>query len=89
MNIEEAKEILKNTDITYDMSNEIIEAKDVVLKELENQINTRIIEENYIDKNYISKDKIRKKIKEYDGLKEIDKQAYEEQVKPLRELLRE
>ena len=40
--------------------------------------------------NYVvSKDKIRKKIKEYEGLKEMDMQAYEEQVKPLQELLEE
>lgn len=39
--------------------------------------------------NYISKDKIREKIKEYDGLKEMDMQAYEEQIKPLKELLEE
>ena len=40
--------------------------------------------------NYVvSKDKIREKIKEYEGLKEMDMQAYEEQVKPLKELLEE
>lgn len=39
--------------------------------------------------SYISKDKIREKIKEYDGLKEMDLQAYEEQIKPLLELLEE
>lgn len=40
--------------------------------------------------NYVvSKDKIRGKIKEYEGLKEMDMQAYEEQVKPLKELLEE
>ena len=39
--------------------------------------------------NYINKDKIREKIKEYKGLKEIDKMAYEEQIKPLQELLEE
>lgn len=37
----------------------------------------------------VSKDKIREKIKEYKGLKEIDKMAYEEQIKPLQELLEE
>ena len=42
-----------------------------------------------IEKNFISKDKIREKIKEYKGLKEIDKMAYEEQIKPLQELLEE
>ena len=39
--------------------------------------------------DFISKDKIREKIKEYKGLKEIDKMAYEEQIKPLQELLEE
>lgn len=32
---------------------------------------------------------IRDKIKEYEGLKEMDMQAYEEQVKPLQEILKE
>lgn len=35
----------------------------------------------------IPKQIIRNKIKEYDGLKEIDITAYEEQIKPLKELL--
>lgn len=43
----------------------------------------------YVNKEFISKDKIREKIKEYKGLKEIDKMAYEEQIKPLQELLKE
>lgn len=43
----------------------------------------------YVNKEFISKDKIREKIKEYKGLKEIDKMAYEEQIKPLQELLEE
>lgn len=43
-----------------------------VLDELENRIPTEAIE---------------KKIQEYKGLKEIDMQAYEEQIKPLKELL--
>lgn len=37
----------------------------------------------------ISKDKIKEKIKSYEGLKIMDKSAYEEQVKPLKELLEE
>lgn len=49
----------------------------------------RILLKKNIEKDYISKDKIREKIKEYDGLKEIDMQAYEEQIKPLKELLEE
>lgn len=43
-----------------------------VLDELENRIPSEAIE---------------KKIQEYKGLKEIDMQAYEEQIKPLKELL--
>lgn len=42
--------------------------------------------ERHIKNNYIRKDKIQEKIREYDGLKIIDKQAYEEQIKPLKEL---
>lgn len=49
--------------------------------------------ENWIPKeilnSYISKETIRKKIEEYAGLKEMDLRAYEEQVKPLKELLGE
>ena len=41
------------------------------------------------ERELVSKDKIREKIKEYKGLKEIDKMAYEEQIKPLQELLEE
>lgn len=41
------------------------------------------------NKYYIHKDKIREKIEEYAGLKEIDIKAYDEQVKPLKELLGE
>lgn len=41
------------------------------------------------ERELVSKDKIREKIKEYKGLKEIDKMAYEEQIKPLQELLKE
>lgn len=41
------------------------------------------------DNDYIPKSKIKEKIKEYDGLKIIDKSAWEEQVKPLIELLEE
>ena len=47
-------------------------AINAVLNELENTIPTEAIE---------------KKIQEYKGLKEIDMQAYEEQIKPLKELL--
>lgn len=43
-----------------------------ILDELENRIPTEAIE---------------KKIQEYKGLKEIDMQAYEEQIRPLKELL--
>lgn len=41
------------------------------------------------EREFISKSKIKEKIKEYDGLKIIDKSAWEEQVKPLIELLKE
>lgn len=41
------------------------------------------------NKYYIHKDKIREKIEEYAGLKEIDIKAYDEQVRPLEELLGE
>lgn len=47
-------------------------AINAVLNELDNRIPTEAIE---------------KKIQEYKGLKEIDMQAYEEQIKPLKELL--
>ena len=53
---------------------------------------TKQLEEDLFENasNYVvSKDKIREKIKEYKGLKEIDKMAYEEQIKPLQELLKE
>lgn len=49
-----------------------IEDIQAVLDELENRIPSEAIE---------------KKIQEYKGLKEIDMQAYEEQIKPLKELL--
>lgn len=64
--------------ITYDDSDfaqfckEHCEDIQAVLDELENRIPTEAIE---------------KKIQEYKGLKEIDMQAYEEQIKPLKELL--
>ena len=41
------------------------------------------------NKYYIHKDKIREKIEEYAELKEIDIKAYDEQVRPLKELLGE
>lgn len=41
------------------------------------------------NKYYIHKDKIREKIEEYAGLKEIDIKAYDEQIRPLKELLGE
>ena len=49
----------------------------------------RIKNMEYVNQNYVSKDKIKEKIKEYEGLKEIDKTAYEEQIKPLKELIDE
>lgn len=39
--------------------------------------------------DYIPKEAIREKIEEYEGLKEIDIKAYNEQVRPLKELLGE
>ena len=41
------------------------------------------------NKYYIHKDKIREKIEEYAGLKEIDIKAYDEQIRPLKEILGE
>lgn len=57
--------------------------------ELQNYMKEYLIPKSTINLLYISKDKIREKIKEYDGLKEMDMQAYEEQIRPLKELLEE
>lgn len=43
-----------------------------IIEELDRRIKPKVIED---------------KIKEYEGLKEMDLQAYEEQIKPLKELL--
>lgn len=71
----------------------LIEKQQKEIKELEKDNNHQWEERCRltfdIEKNFISKDKIREKIKEYKGLKEIDKMAYEEQIKPLQELLEE
>jgi hypothetical protein len=79
MELKKAIERLKNTDIYNLGHNDRFEelrlyeiAIDTVLEELNNRIPTEAIE---------------KKIQEYKGLKEIDMQAYEEQIKPLKELL--
>ena len=53
------------------------------------QKETKLMKSININDNYIYKDKIKEKIKEYKELKEIDKMAYEEQIKPLQELLEE
>ena len=53
------------------------------------QKETKLMKSININDNYIYKDKIKEKIKKYKGLKEIDKMAYEEQIKPLQELLEE
>lgn len=58
-------------------------------KELENTDLNIVYMTGFYDGKNKWKDKIREKIKEYDGLKEIDMQAYQEQIKPLKELLEE
>lgn len=64
---------------------------DLYNKEKEKYIFEKVAKEEVEEllEDSISKDKIREKIKEYKGLKEIDKMAYEEQIKPLQELLEE
>lgn len=55
-----------------------------------NDINLTIVYMNgYYDGEDKWKKKLKEKIKEYDGLKEMDMQAYEEQVEPLKEMLEE
>lgn len=99
MNLKDAENFKKNMCqhrcILY---NEIEELKTELFEEKEknkelfeqNQIyaleGDKINLERHIKNNYIRKDKVQEKIKEYDGLKIIDKQAYEEQIKPLKEL---
>jgi len=75
------------------------EAIDVVLQKLDEleernkylvNYRTKLEKELFeSNENYIKKEKIRQKIEKYNGLKEIDQSAYEQQVKPLQELLEE
>lgn len=95
MQIEHNKELkatLKQTQDSWFEDTQKLEQEKEKNKKLyeQNQIylsnGSNIKLELHIKNNYIRKDKIQEKIKEYDGLKIIDKQAYEEQIKPLKEL---
>lgn len=79
------KEECKNLEIILNL----IEKQQKEIDELQSYIKEYLIPKSTINLLYVSKDKIREKIKEYKGLKEIDKMAYEEQIKPLQELLKE
>lgn len=95
MQIEHNKELdatLKQTQDSWFEDTQKLEQEKEKNKKLyeQNQIyvldGSKVNLERHIKNNYIRKDKIQEKIKEYDGLKIIDKQAYEEQIKPLKEL---
>ena len=63
------------------------EVKQFFMEKLDLKYILEIVSPIYVKENYISKDKIREKIEEYAGLKEIDIEAYNEQIRPLEELL--
>ena len=69
----------------WDYGEESKQAIDTVLNELEKY--QMQLDLDYVDKNFIPKERVENKLKEFEGLKEIDLQAYEEQIKPLKELL--
>lgn len=86
---------------TYTTVLKLVENQQKEIEELKQQ-NINLVQEKMINKNstqplsnfydyydVIPKSKIKEKIKEYDGLQIIDKTAWEEQVKPLIELLEE
>lgn len=64
-----------------------IDRLELEIKDLKSK--TQIISPLYVKENYVLKGVIREKIEEYAGLKEIDIKAYDEQVRPLKELLGE
>jgi len=73
-----------------DRTNQLEQELNYYKKSYENRVEKYYeLEQRIYRLDFISKDKIRAKIKEYKGLKEIDKMAYEEQIKPLQELLEE
>ena len=97
MSVEELRKIAKEEASKFIMENlnsliifTYIQNLEKVIEELKviNQMQKYRIE-TIDERELVSKDKIREKIKEYKGLKEIDKMAYEEQIKPLQELLEE
>lgn len=57
-------------------------------EELDRQINTRIINEEFIEKNYISKDKIREEIKELENMK-VGGETFVTSVNFARKILKE
>ena len=85
-NIEKANEIIKSNKLN-EKEREIIETYRKLIEETGRNdwiiCNPKTMWSNY----FVRKDKIQEKIEEYEGLKILDKQAYEEQIKPLKELL--
>ena len=65
---------------------DILNAK---LIELENADLTTVYINGFYDGEKKWKDKIKAKIKQYEGLKEMDMSAYEETINPLQDLLEE
>ena len=91
-----AKEVLKFTTYLADIGHKdleillnLIEKQQKEIQELNILLKEKSKDIGHMVVNYISKDKIKEKIKSYEGLKIMDKSAYEEQVKPLKELLEE
>lgn len=66
---------------------DIIKNQQKEIEQLKNSIAVANRLEKKIKENFIAKSKIKEKINEYDGLKIMDETAWEEQVKPLEELL--
>ena len=85
---EEAKYLKIILNLIENQQKEIEEEKEKN-KELENAGLTIMYMNGFYAGEEKLKNKIKEKIKEYDGLKIIDKTAWEEQVKPLIELLEE
>jgi hypothetical protein len=85
-NIEKANKIIKSNKLN-EKEREIIETYRKLIEETGRNdwiiCNPKTMWSNY----FVRKDKIQEKIEEYEGLKILDKQAYEEQIKPLKELL--
>ena len=83
------KDIVKFSDIytTLDIHNLRLLLNLIEKQQME--IEKKSIELICYQNEYVPKEAIKEKIEEYDGLKEIDSRAYEEQVKPLKALLGE